>query len=97
MYYVIYTEDVDNSMELRKTATTEHRARLSELRDAGRLLTAGPMPLIDADDTSQGVSGSCIIAEFNSLKAAEVWAQQDPFVKIGVYAKVSIKPYKKVF
>ena len=97
MYYVIYTEDVEDSIALRKTATTEHRERLQVLRDEGRLLTAGPMPLIDADDTSQGVSGSCIIAEFDSLHDAQVWAEQDPFVKIGVYEKVTVKPYKLVY
>lgn len=97
MYYVIYTEDCENSLPLRQSATKEHRARLQELRDAGRLLTAGPMPIIDADDTSQGVSGSCIIAEFDSLNAAKAWAEQDPFVKIGVYKHVTVQPYKKVF
>ena len=55
------------------------------------------MPLIDADDTTQGVSGSCIIAEFASLIDAKIWAEQDPFVKIGVYKKVTVKPYKLVF
>lgn len=97
MYYVIYTEDIENSLALRKASTTEHRQRLQTLRDEGRLLTAGPMPLIDADDISEGVSGSCIIAEFDSLSDAQKWAEQDPFVKTGVYQKVTVKPYKLVY
>lgn len=97
MYYLIYTEDITDSLSLRQSATTEHRARLQTLREQGRLLTAGPMPLIDADDTSAGVSGSCIIAEFASLAEAQTWAEQDPFVTIGVYQKVTVKPYKQVF
>ncbi len=97
MYYLIYTEDVADSLPLRKTATTEHRQRLQDLRDQGRLLTAGPLPLIDADDMSAGVSGSCIIAEFKSLEEAQNWADLDPFVKIGVYKNVTVKPFKKVY
>lgn len=73
-------------------------ARLQLLQDEGRLLTAGPMPAVDSNDPgAAGFSGSTVIAEFESLEAAQAWADADPYVAAGVYAKVTVRPYKKVF
>ncbi|HDN9021832.1 YciI family protein [Aeromonas salmonicida] len=98
MWYLIYSEDVPNSLPLRKQARPAHLTRLQALQDEGRLLTAGPNPTIDADDPADaGFSGSTVIAEFASQADAKAWADDDPYVAAGVYAKVTIKPYKKVF
>ena len=98
MWYLIYSEDVPNSLPLRKQARPAHLARLQALQEEGRLLTAGPNPTIDADDPADaGFSGSTVIAEFASQADAKAWADDDPYVAAGVYAKVTIKPYKKVF
>lgn len=97
MWYVIYAEDVANSLDKRKQARPAHLARLNALLDEGRLLVAGPMPAIDADDPAEaGFTGSTVIAEFSSLEDAKAWADADPYVAAGVYAKVSVKPFKKV-
>ncbi|MCS3461749.1 YciI family protein [Aeromonas rivuli] len=98
MWYLIYSEDVAASLALRKQARPAHLARLQALQDEGRLLTAGPNPAIDAEDPADaGFSGSTVIAEFNSLADARAWADADPYVAAGVYDKVTIKPFKKVF
>lgn len=98
MYYVILGTDVTGSLEKRIAARPEHLARLTQLQDEGRLLTAGPLPAIDTDDPGDaGFTGSIIIAEFESLLAAQQWAEKDPYMEAGVYASVSVKPYKKVF
>ncbi len=98
MYYAIFAEDVADSSGLRKTARPDHIARLEALRKEGRLLTAGPCPAVDSEDPGEaGFTGSVIIAEFDSLEAAQTWAQSDPYVAAGVYANVQIKPFKKVF
>ncbi len=98
MWYVIYAQDVENSLEQRKQARPDHLARLQHLLNEGRLLVAGPMPAIDADDPAEaGFTGSTVIAEFDSLEQAQSWADADPYVTAGVYAKVSVKPFKKVF
>ncbi|MCS3457773.1 uncharacterized protein YciI [Aeromonas sp. BIGb0405] len=98
MWYLIYSEDVAASLALRKQARPAHLARLQALQDEGRLLTAGPNPAIDAEDPADaGFSGSTVIAEFNSLTDARAWADADPYVAAGVYDKVTIKPFKKVF
>ena len=98
MWYVIFSQDVENSLEKRLSARPAHLARLQELQDEGRLLTAGPMPAIDSNDPGEaGFSGSTVIAEFESLQQAQDWADADPYVDAGVYKQVTIKPYKKVF
>jgi len=98
MYYAIMSQDVENSLEKRMSARPEHITRLQALSDSGRLLTAGPHPLIDSEDPGpNGFSGSLIIAEFDSLAAAQEWADADPYIAAGVYETVIVKPYKKVF
>jgi len=97
MYYVIYSEDVDNSLPLRQQARPAHLARLEQLKDQGRLLLAGPTPAVDAENPGEaGFTGSVVIAEFDSLDAAQSWADQDPYVDAGVYRNVIVKPFKKV-
>lgn len=98
MFYAIISEDVANSMEKRMKVRDKHIARLQQLRDEGRLLTAGPHPSIDSEDPgTAGFTGSLIVAEFDSLSAAQSWADDDPYIAAGVYAKVTVKPFKKVF
>ncbi|EOZ0831305.1 YciI family protein [Citrobacter freundii] len=98
MLYVIYAQDIADSLEKRLSVRPAHLARLQLLHDEGRLLTAGPMPAVDSNDPgAAGFTGSAVIAEFESLEAAQAWAEADPYVAAGVYAQVSVKPYKKVF
>lgn len=97
MYYVIYSEDKENSLEKRLSVRPDHLARLEQLKQDGRLLVAGPNPAIDSNDPGPaGFTGSVVIAEFESLEAARAWADDDPYVKADVYKKVTVKPFKKV-
>lgn len=97
MLYVIIGEDVANSLAQRLATRPAHLERLHALRDAGRLLVAGPNPAIDSNDPGEaGFSGSVIIAEFESLEAAQHWADADPYRAAGVYQRVTVKPFKKV-
>ncbi|HBW2745854.1 MULTISPECIES: YciI family protein [Klebsiella] len=98
MLYVIYAEDIADSLEKRLSVRPAHLARLQLLHDEGRLLTAGPMPAVDSNEPgAAGFSGSTVIAEFESLEAAQSWANDDPYIAAGVYRQVSVKPYIKVF
>ncbi|MCK0105286.1 YciI family protein [Marinobacter sp. S0848L] len=97
MYYAIMSEDVPNSLALRKQARPAHLARLEALKAEGRLLVAGPHPAIDTEDPGDsGFTGSLVIAEFDSLESAQAWADADPYVEAGVYQSVTVKPYKVV-
>ena len=97
LYYAIVAEDAPGSLDKRLAARPDHLARLNQLKEAGRLLLAGPFPAIDSPDPGPaGFSGSLIVAAFDSLEAAQAWADADPYVAAGVYARVSVKPFKKV-
>ena len=97
MLYAIISQDVENSLEKRKGARPEHVERLNQLKDEGRLILAGPHPVIDVSDPGEaGFSGSLIVAEFEDLKDARDWADTDPYVAAGVYSSVVVKTFKKV-
>ncbi|MEW6993688.1 YciI family protein [Colwelliaceae bacterium MEBiC 14330] len=97
MFYVIYSEDVENSLSLRLSVREHHIQRLKELQAQGKLLLAGPCPAIDSEEPGEaGFTGSLIVAEFDSLSTAQAWADKDPYISAGVYKKVTVKPYKKV-
>ena len=97
MLYAIISEDVPHSLELRKGARPDHLARLQALKDAGRLVLAGPHPAIDTENPGEaGFSGSLVVAEFAALAEAEAWAKEDPYIIAGVYASVIVKPFKLV-
>jgi len=97
MLYAIISEDIANSLSLRLAARPDHLARLQTLQSEGRLVLAGPHPALDSDvpgDT--GFTGSLVVAEFADLTSAQAWADADPYVSAGVYAKVTVKPFKQV-
>lgn len=97
MWYAIMSEDAEGTLAKRKAARPDHLARIEELKQQGRLLVAGPHPKVDCEDPGDaGFSGSLIIAEFPSLDAAQRWADADPYLAAGVYARVIVKPFKRV-
>ncbi len=97
MFYAIVGQDVSDSLDKRLAARPAHLDRLHALQQAGRLLLAGPFPNIDSNDPgAAGFSGSLIVAEFDTLADAQAWADVDPYVAAGVYADVTVKPFKKV-
>lgn len=97
MFYAIISTDAADSLPRRLKARPDHLKRLEQLKAEGRLLLAGPHPAIDSDDPGPaGFSGSLVVAEFPSLQAAQAWADADPYVAAGVYAEVTVKPFRKV-
>ncbi|MDR9467004.1 YciI family protein [Marinospirillum sp.] len=97
MFYALICEDKPGTLEQRLEARPQHLARLEALRDEGRLLLAGPHPAIDSDNPGDaGFTGSLVVAEFDSLEAAQSWADADPYFAAGVYQQVTVKPFKKV-
>ena len=99
MLYIIYALDHAESYDLRVSTRAAHRARLAALQNEGRLILAGPMPAADVPEINAevGVAGSVIIAEFESLEAARLWASQDPYTLTGVYADIQVRPLLQVF
>ncbi len=97
MLYAIIATDHPQSLPLRLSVRPAHLDRLRALQDEGRLLLAGPHPAIDCEDPGEaGFSGSLIVAEFPDLASAQAWANADPYVQAGVFAQVTVKPFRKV-
>jgi uncharacterized protein YciI len=97
MLYAIIAEDTPGTLAARLEARPEHLKRLQGLQAEGRLVLAGPHPAIDSENPGPaGFSGSLVVAEFPDLDSARTWAAADPYVSAGVYAKVTVKPFKKV-
>jgi len=98
MLYAIIAEDREASLPARRAAGAPHRRRLEALQAQGRLVIAGPLPGVDAEDPGPaGFTGSLIVAEFPSLEQAQAWADADPYVAAGVYARVAVRPFVQVF
>lgn len=97
MYYAIIGHDAADSLPRRRQAREAHAERLHALKREGRLLLAGAFPAVDGPEPGPaGFSGSLIVAEFDSLPAAQAWAEADPYAVVGVYASVEVKPLKRV-
>lgn len=97
MLYAIIGEDVPDSLAKRAAVRPAHMVRIQELAAAGRIVLAGPFPAIDATDPGPaGMTGSLIVGEFESLEAATAWIDGDPYVTEGVFARVTVKPFKQV-
>ena len=97
MLYMIFGEDAPNSSGKRAAARPSHMARMHEMVDAGRVVLAGPLPAIDSPEPGPaGMAGSLIVAEFESLEAAQAWIDADPYVTQGVFSRVTIRPFKQV-
>ena len=97
MWYAVISEDFEGTLDKRLAARPEHVARLTALRDEGRVLIAGPHPAVDSPDPGPaGFTGSLVVVEFDSLEDAKAWADEDPYISAGVYSKVSVKPFNLV-
>lgn len=97
MWYLIEGHDGPDVLQARLQARAGHLERLVALRDAGRLLLAGPCPAIDAEDPGPaGFTGSAVVARFESLEAARAWADADPYVAAGVYVRTDVRPFRPV-
>ncbi|MBP2280168.1 uncharacterized protein YciI [Psychrobacter sp. PL19] len=94
--FAIIGYDVANSGAQRKITRTEHLERLQVLSREQRLVIAGPTPIEHDQGAMTEMSGSIVIANFDSLEAAQAWASADPYLRDGVYSHVDIKPFIQV-
>jgi uncharacterized protein YciI len=96
--FAIMAEDVPDSAGLRAKYRAAHRARLTTLDAAGRLVLCGPHPRSDSEDDADNAtySGSLIVAEFADEEEARRWVDDDPYQRGGVFARVIIKPFVRI-
>jgi uncharacterized protein len=97
MLYAIMATDAPDSVANRAATRPRHLRYIKNLIDDGCVLLAGPLPAIDSPDPGPaGMSGSLIVAEFDSMEQAEAWAANDPYSLEGVFESVTVKPFLKV-
>lgn len=98
MFYCILGTDAPDALPRRRELRPAHLARVAALREQGRVLLAGPLPAVDAQDPGPaGFAGSLIVAEFASLAEASAWAEADPYRSGGVWATLAVHPFLRVF
>ena len=97
MLFALMGTDRPDSLETRKRVRPEHLARIAALRDAGRLVVAGPHPRVDSPEIGPaGVAGSLIVAEFATRADAEEWFRADPYCIHGVFTETRVLPFIQV-
>lgn len=97
MWYMILGHERENALAARMAARPAHLARLQALAAEGRLKLAGPLPALDAEDPGPaGFTGSLVVAEFPSLADAREWADAEPYLAAGVFARVDVRPFRPV-
>ncbi len=91
--FAIIGHDFAHSSAQRKLTRAEHVMRLQALDHEQRLLLAGPTPIAHGEEE---MSGSIVIANFDSLEAVQAWVADEPYLRDGVYSHVDIKPFIQV-
>ena len=88
MRFALMTHDKPGALQIRLDTRTAH---LDYIASTGVVEMAGPF----LDDAGQ-MCGSLIILELPDMVAAQAWAHDDPYVKAGLFATVTLNAWKKV-
>lgn len=87
MRFVIHAEDHPESLELRQATRPTHLHYMNGFD----ILVGGPM--LDANGDS---CGSMVVLEAESLDDALAFAQNDPYNKAGLFARVNVREFTAV-
>ena len=88
MKFVILGFDGPEGEAKRKIHRPAHLSRMEDLHAQGRVVLAGPLT---------DKRGSLIVIEASSLDEAESFAQTDPYTIHGVFERVEVHPFMRVF
>ena len=91
MHFMIYCQDKAGQSDLRTANRPAHVEYLKA--NADRIVVAGPL----TSEDGAAMLGSLLIMSFDSRDDAEAFAAEDPYNKAGLFASVTIRPWKKVF
>lgn len=87
MLFALICTDKDDSEDLRKATRDAHLAYIGDFA----IKLAGPL----LSDDGETMIGSLIILEADSLSAAQQFAASDPYKNAGLFADVTIKPFRQ--
>jgi uncharacterized protein YciI len=91
MFFMFHCTDKAGAADVRAANRAEHLAYLETL--GGRLFVAGPLLTEDG----QGMVGSLLIVDCADAAEAEAFAKNDPYAKAGLFERVEIRPWRRVF
>lgn len=90
MYFIVHCVDKPGSGELRAANRAAHIDYLKSL--AHRVKVGGPTLGLDGETPN----GSLLIVEAQDRAAVEALAADDPYIKAGLFERVTITPWKWV-
>ncbi|MDB5369685.1 MAG: hypothetical protein JWP20_1243 [Roseomonas sp.] len=90
MLFAIVCQDKPASLELRLATRPAHIEYLDTQVEA---ITQGG-PVLDADGKP---CGSVLLVEAADQAAAEAFAAADPYARAGLFASVTVRPFRTVF
>jgi len=88
MLIALIAHDKPGYLQVRKDNRADHLAYVSE---TGVVSQAGPLL-----DENGEMAGSLVILDVTDMAAAQDWADNDPYAKAGLFAKVDLVKWKKV-
>ncbi len=88
MKFMIYTQDKDGAVQIRKSNRDAHLAHL-KADGKVKVLTAGPW----LDDANETMLGSLLIVEAQCVNCVTDWIKNDPYVTAGLTASIKIHPF----
>ena len=89
MYFIVLTTDKPDSLPLRLDNRPEHLAYLESFGD--KLIAGGATQT----DDGEGITGSFLLIDVADRAAAEDFARNDPFAKVGLFAATEIRRWRK--
>lgn len=89
MLYVVHCVDKDNHLEVRMENRPAHVEYLKSFGE--KLYAAGPTL-----DEAGNMNGSVVILDLEDVQQARDFAANDPYAKAGLFARVTVDPWKKV-
>lgn len=91
--FVMIGHDGPDGPALREAHHVSHVAHVEQLHRDGRILLAGPIK----EDAGKQSIGAVIVFEADDLQAARRIVDEDPYVKAGVFASVTVQPFRQAF
>ena len=88
MLIALTARDKPGALDIR---LANREAHLAYARETGAVVLGGPIL-----DEAGNMAGSLLILEMDSLDAARAWAAEDPYAKAGLFASVTLDPWKRV-
>jgi uncharacterized protein YciI len=88
MLVALIARDKPRSLQVRKDNRADH---LAHINDTGVVSQAGPL----LNETGE-MCGSLVILDVADMASAQAWADNDPYAKAGLFAKVDLIEWKKV-